>query len=72
MCVYILRSCSLRRDECLLAETCIGIAPNYDVAHLILGLCYIGKGDKEKGLESIRKAQELGNEQATALIEKYK
>ena len=55
-----------------LAETCIGIAPNYDVAHLILGLCYIGKGDKEKGLESIRTAQELGNEQAAALIEKYK
>lgn len=52
-------------------ETCIEKAPDYDVVHLILGLCYIGKGEKEKGLESIRKAQELGNAQAASLIEKY-
>lgn len=52
-------------------EACIEKAPDYDVVHLILGLCLIGKEEKEKGLESLRKAQELGNAQAAALIEKY-
>lgn len=53
------------------AEACIAKASDYDVAHLLLGLCLIGKGEKEKGLVSLRKAQELGNLQAANLIEKY-
>ena len=54
------------------AQKCISLSPEYDVAHLILGLCYIGKGEKEEGLKYVLKAKELGNAQAEALYEKYK
>lgn len=55
-----------------IASKCIGMKPDYDVAYLVLGLCHIGKGNKEEGLKNFTKAQELGNPQAQALIEKYK
>ena len=54
------------------AQTTIAMKPDYDIAHLILGLCHIGKGDKEEGLKHVLKAKELGNTQAAALYEKYK
>lgn len=55
-----------------IAAKCVGMKPEYDVAYLVLGLCHIGKGNKEEGLKNLEKAQELGNLQAQALIEKYK
>ncbi|MBQ9222841.1 MAG: tetratricopeptide repeat protein, partial [Prevotella sp.] len=53
------------------AERCVAIAPEYSEGYLLLGLAQIHTNDKEKGLANLRKAQEMGNEQAQALIDKY-
>jgi len=53
------------------AEDCLSQYPDYSDCHLIAGLCRIRKGQKTEGLADLRKAQELGNPQAGALIEKY-
>ena len=53
------------------AEDCLSQYADYSDVHLILGLSRIRKGQKAEGLASLRKAQELGNPQAAALIEKY-
>jgi tetratricopeptide (TPR) repeat protein len=54
------------------AEQSIALEPEYSDAYLIKGLAQIQLGDKKAGLETLNKANELGNEQAPALIEKYK
>ena len=50
----------------------VQIAPDYDEGYLLRGLAQIQLGKKEEGLEDLRIAQEKGNEQAAALIEKYR
>ena len=58
-------------DALQTAEECIRIAPEYSDGHLFLGLAHCLKGEKEKGVKSLQRAKELGDEQADALIEKY-
>ncbi len=53
------------------ARQCIGIAPEYGEGYLLLGLAQVHAGKKEEGLANLRRAKELGEEQADALIEKY-
>ena len=54
------------------AEQCVKEAPDYSDGYLILGLAQINSGKKEEGLANLDKAKNLGNSQATSLIEKYK
>ena len=54
------------------AEQSIALEPDYSDAYLIKGLAHIQLGDKKLGLETLAKARDMGNEQAPALIEKYK
>ena len=54
------------------AEKSIALEPEYSDAFLVKGLAQIQLGDKKAGLETLAKARDLGNEQAPALIEKYK
>ena len=53
------------------AAECIRLAPEYSDGHLFLGLARCMKGQKEEGVKSLRRAQELGDTQAAGLIEKY-
>jgi len=53
------------------AQRCIEIAPEYGTGHLLYGLALIKSNKKDEGLAELRKAKELGEEQADALIEKY-
>ena len=53
-------------------EQCVKEAPDYSDGYLILGLAQINSGKKEEGLANLDKAKNLGNSQATSLIEKYK
>ncbi len=53
------------------AQHCVELAPDYADGYLLLGLAQVQKGNKAEGLENMKKAQELGNEQAEKLIEKY-
>ena len=53
------------------AKECIAIDPNNSDGYLFLGLAQCMKGDKQSGLENLRKAKELGDPQADGLIEKY-
>ena len=54
------------------AEQSIALEPEYSDAYLIKGLAQIQLGDKKAGLETLTKARDMGNEQAPALLEKYK
>ena len=53
------------------AKRCTEINPNYPEGWLVYGLALAKNGDKATGLESMRKAKELGNSQAEELIKKY-
>ena len=53
------------------AKRCTEINPNYPEGWLFYGLALTKNGDKANGLESMRKAKELGNSQAEELIKKY-
>ena len=53
------------------AKECIRLAPDYSDGYLFLGLSLIEKKDKEEGIKNLKKAKELGDTQADALIEKY-
>jgi len=54
------------------AERCIEVAPEYADGYLLLGLAQIQQKHKAEGLSNLEKAKTLGNEQAQALINKYK
>lgn len=54
------------------AEQGIALEPDYSDAFLVKGLAQIQLGDKKAGLETLAKARDMGNEQAPALLEKYK
>lgn len=53
------------------ARQCVGIAPDYDEGHLVLGMALIQNGNKSEGLQHLQRAKELGNAQADDLIKKY-
>ena len=54
------------------AKECISIDPNNSDGYLFLGLAQCMKGNKQSGLDNLRKAKELGDPQADGLIDKYK
>ena len=59
-------------DEAIVtAKECIAVDPNASDGYLFLGLAQCLKNDKKEGLDNLRKAKELGDPQADALIEKY-
>ena len=58
-------------DAIDIARQCTAISPDYPDGYLILGLALIQQGEKAEGLQHLRKAKELGSEQAQPLIEKY-
>lgn len=58
-------------DAIATAKECIAVDPQYSDGYLFLGLAQCMKGDKQSGLENLRKAKELGDPQADTLIEKY-
>jgi len=53
------------------AKECIAVGPNNSDGYLFLGLAQCLKDNKKEGLDNLRKAKELGDPQADALIEKY-
>ena len=54
------------------AKECISIDPNDSDGYLFLGLAQCMKGNKQAGIDNLKKAKELGDPQADGLIEKYK
>ena len=61
-----------KKEEALdAARQCVGIAPDYDEGHLVLGMALVQSGQKSEGLQHLQKAKELGNTQAEELISKY-
>ena len=54
------------------AKELISIDSNISDGYLFLGLAQCLKGNKQSGLDNLRKAKELGDPQADGLIEKYK
>ena len=54
------------------SQECLRLDDKVSEAYLILGVSLAETGKKTEGLENMRKAQELGNEQAASFIEKYK
>jgi tetratricopeptide (TPR) repeat protein len=53
------------------ARQCIAIAPDHSDGYLFLGLAQCLKGQKAEGVKNLEKAKDLGDEQATGLIEQY-
>ena len=53
------------------ARQCIDIAPDHSDGYLFLGLAQCLKGQKAEGVKNLEKAYELGDKQATELIDKY-
>ena len=53
------------------AEACIRLLPQGSDGYLLLGAAQCVKGLKGEGLQNLRKAKELGNEQAQPLLDKY-
>ena len=61
-----------RYDDAMQTATeCVRIAPDYSDGYLFLGLTQCLKGNKEEGTANLRRAKEMGDTQADALIEKY-
>lgn len=54
------------------AKECISIDPNNSDGYLFLGLAQCMKGNKDSGIDNLKKAKELGDPQADGLIEKYR
>ncbi len=63
---------NMQKEAIETAEQCIALDPEYSDGYLIKGLALVQTGNKAAGLEALQKAQSLGNDQATSLIEKYK
>jgi hypothetical protein len=63
---------NMLEDAIDVARQCTAIAPDYPEGYLILGLSLIQQGQKEEGMQNLKKAKELGSDQADKLIEKYK
>lgn len=53
------------------AGKCIENFPDCSDAYLVAGIASIRQGDKATGLQKLKKAKEMGNPQADALISKY-
>ena len=53
------------------AKACIQVAPDHSDGYLFLGIAQCLKGQKEEGVQNLKKARELGDSQADDLIEKY-
>ena len=53
-------------------DLCLSVDDKYADAYIIKGLALIQNKNKEEGLKNLEKAQELGDERAAGLIEKYK
>ena len=53
------------------AQECISLAPDNSDGYLFLGLSQCLRGQKQEGIQNLRKAKELGDVQADTLIEKY-
>ena len=58
-------------DAIKTARRCVEIAPEYSEGYLLLGLSQIQNKQKAEGLANLKKALDLGNEQAQSLIDKY-
>ena len=58
-------------DAIATAKECIAVDSNASDGYLFLGLAQCLKNNKKEGIENLRKAKELGDPQADALIEKY-
>ncbi len=54
------------------ADQCLLLDEKYSTAYVIKGVAQIQKGNKKAGLQHLNTAKEMGNEQAPALIDKYK
>ena len=53
------------------AKACIQVSPDHSDGYLFLGIAQCLKGQKDEGVQNLRKARELGDAQADDLIEKY-
>lgn len=53
------------------ANECIRLVPEMSDGYLFLGLAQCLKGQREEGVKNLRKAGELGDTQAEALIQRY-
>ena len=53
------------------AKKCISNFPENSDAYLVTGVAQIKGGNKQEGLNNLKKAKEMGNSQADALIAKY-
>lgn len=62
---------NLNNEAMATAEECVKLYPDNSDAYLILGLAQVKTGKKTDGMANLRKAKELGNEQAQPLIDKY-
>lgn len=58
-------------DAIATAKECVSLSPDYSDGYLFLGIALCQKGQKDEGLKNLRKALELGDTQADALIERY-
>ena len=63
---------SIFDNAIIAAQRCLELDPNMSEAYLVLGAAKIQLNKKAEGIEHIKKAQALGNEQATVFLEKYK
>jgi len=62
-----------RVDDALrTTELALSRFPDYSVLHVVRGLALIHNEKKDDGIVELKKAEELGNEQAAQLIEHYK
>jgi tetratricopeptide (TPR) repeat protein len=62
-----------RLDEAVkAADLCLRVAPDNTDALIIKGVALSMNGKKAEGLESLKKADELGDERAKEMMEKYK
>ncbi len=52
-------------------QKAIELEPDYIDCYRIMGVCYAQKGMKEKALEALNKAKEMGDAHADSLIKKY-
>lgn len=62
---------NMPKDAIDAAKYCIKIAPEYSDGYLLLGLAQVKTDNKAEGIANMKKAKELGNDQAQALIDKY-
>jgi len=62
-----------QNDEAIAtSDRCLLLDDKYSTAYVIKGVATIQKGNKKAGLALLNTAKEMGNEQAEALIDKYK